>query len=40
MVFFYNIDKKKTLIVLFEGDTVKNHSYSEADDETYDGLVR
>ncbi len=33
-------DKKKTLIVLFDGDTVKNHSYSEADDETYGGLVR
>ena len=33
-------DKKKMLIVLFDGDIVKNHSYSEADDETYDGLVR
>ena len=33
-------DKKKTLIVLFDGDTVKNHSYSEADGETYGGLVR
>ena len=33
-------DKKKTLIVLFEGDIVKNHSYSEADGETYGGLVR
>lgn len=33
-------DTKKTLVVLFEGDTVKNHSFSSSEGETMGGLVR
>jgi hypothetical protein len=31
---------KKTLIVLFDGDIVKNHSFSSSEGETMRGLVR
>ena len=33
-------DTKKTLVVLFDGDIVKNHSFSSSDGETMGGLVR
>ena len=33
-------DTKKILVVLFEGDVVKNHSFSSSEGETMGGLVR
>ena len=33
-------DTKKTLIVLFDGNVVKTHSFSSSEGETMDGLVR
>ena len=33
-------DTKKTLVVLFDGDIVKNHSFSSSEGETMGGLVR
>lgn len=33
-------DTKKTLVVLFDGDVVKNHSFSASEGESYGGLVR
>lgn len=33
-------DTKKTLVILFEGDVVKNHSFSASEGESYGGLVR
>ena len=33
-------DTKKTLIVLFDADVVKNHSFSSSKGETMGGLVR
>ena len=33
-------DTKKTLIVLFDGNVVKTHSFSSSDGETMGGLVR
>ena len=33
-------DTKKTLIVLFDADVVKNHSFSSSEGETMGGLVR
>ena len=33
-------DTKKTLIVLFEGNVVKTHSFSSSEGETMGGLVR
>ena len=33
-------DTKKTLIVLFDADVVKNHSFSSSESETMGGLVR
>ena len=33
-------DTKKTLIVLFEGNIVKTHSFSSSEGETMGGLVR
>lgn len=33
-------DTKKTLVVLFEGDIVKNHTFSSSEGETMGGLVR
>ncbi|GAB1464826.1 hypothetical protein MASR2M54_03260 [Aliarcobacter cryaerophilus] len=33
-------DTKKTLIVLFDGNVVKTHSFSSSEGETMGGLVR
>ena len=33
-------DTKKTLIVLFDGNVVKTHSFSSSEGETMDGIVR
>lgn len=33
-------DTKKTLVVLFDGNVVKNHTFSSSEGETMGGLVR
>ena len=33
-------DTKKILVVLFDGEVVKNHSFSSSEGETMGGLVR
>ena len=33
-------DTKKTLVVLFDGEVVKNHTFSSSEGETMGGLVR
>jgi outer membrane protein assembly factor BamE (lipoprotein component of BamABCDE complex) len=33
-------DTKKTLVILFDGDIVKNHTFSSSEGETMGGLVR
>lgn len=33
-------DTKRTLVILIDGDVVKKHTFSLAEDESYDGLIR